>query len=110
MIFTLQKVQCWSPGTSFNVFLEKSAPIDMATLSDSAQYVQVGPYKVKLEIVGKKGLAGLKIGARAQGLSDLANTGAVSGSVFVFLPEGVESTFDGIGALGSASGCFEVHW
>jgi hypothetical protein len=110
MMFTLQKVQCWSPGTSFNVFLEKSAPIDIAALSDRAQYVQVGPYKVKLEIIGKKGLAGLKIGNQGLALADIAEAGAVSGSVFVFMQDGVETTFDGVGVLGSASGCFEIHW
>jgi hypothetical protein len=110
MNITLQKVQCWSPGSSFNVFLEKTTSIDLAALGDRAQYVQVGPYKVKLEIVGKKGLAGLKLGARSLALDDLADLGALTGSVFVFMPDGVECTIDGVGALGSASGCFEIHW
>jgi len=111
MQFTLQKVQCWSPGTSFNVFLEKTQPIDLSTLSEaSEQTIQVGPYKIKLSIVGKKGLAGLKIGSKGLSLSEMADTSAVSGSVFVFLPEGVVSDAGAVSALGSASGCFEFHW
>lgn len=111
MEVTFQKVQCWTPGTAFNVFLERTQPIDIAALAESTrkQTIQVGPYQIELSIVGK-GIDGLRVGSKGVALSTIGDTRALSGSVFVFLPEGVTSSFDGVGALGSASGCFEIHW
>ncbi len=111
MIITLQKIQCWDPGSGFNVFLDKSAEIDLSTLTTaSPHYVQVGPYRVKIEVESGGGVfKSVKIG----GAKTLVGSGnAVSGSVFMFLNNEVERvSMDGtFNTLGSASGCFEIHW
>lgn len=114
MIITFEKVQCWSPASSFNVFLEKSAPIDLSSISpNSPQYIQVGPYRVKIEIQSSGGgINSLRLGTTATTIQNIAASGAVTGSVFVFLPDAVEMiSNDGtFRVLGSASGCFEIHW
>jgi hypothetical protein len=115
MMITLEKVQCWEPGTGFNVFLDKSAEIDLAEIAKkrTAQYVQVGPYRVKIDIDSGSGgpsIKGLRVGT--SNFAPLASSDVVSGSVFVYLPTEVErvSMNGNPTTLGSASGCFEVHW
>lgn len=111
MKITLQKVQCWDPGSGFNVFLEKSTEIDLAALSpQQANYVQVGPYRVKIEVEGAGG--GAKVLSLGGAKTLVGGEGAVSGSIFLFLDGVVEKvSMDGkYTTLGSASGCFEIHW
>lgn len=112
MVIQLQKLQCWDPGSGYNVFLNESAPIDLTALKGGAKYVQCGPYRVKIEVEGHDDkVTSLKFGSAGGVIKNIASSDSVSGSVFVFLDNIEKVSTDGkFTLLGSASGCFEIHW